>query len=132
MPWHGRRKSGCAKTSAGRQPARADEFLRAVAVRQNLVQQRRALDQAGFERAPFVRRHDERNRVELPGPFHAARVAIDIVGDALLMDKPLAGVPTLLEFCRAQALQRADQFRIVRARPAVSASNSSKAPGAAW
>ena len=50
MLWHGRKKSGCAKNQRGRQPARPDEFLRAVAVRENFVQQRRALDQSGFER----------------------------------------------------------------------------------
>ena len=86
-----------------RKPARADEFLRAVAVGENAVQQRRALDQAGFERAPFVRRDDERNRVELPRAFHAARVAINIVGDALFVDEPSAGVRAAIQFRRPEA-----------------------------
>jgi hypothetical protein len=74
-----------------RKPARPDEFLRAVAVGEDFVQQRGALDESRFERAPFVRRDDERNRVELPGRSDAARIAINIVGDALLVDQPAAG-----------------------------------------
>ena len=102
-----------------RKPARTDEFLRAVAVGENFVQQRGALDQTGFERAPFVRRDDERNRVELPRTFHAARVAIDVVGDALLVDEPLAGVRAPRQFRRAEFLQFAEQLRVVRKHFAV-------------
>ena len=119
MPWHGRKKSGCAENQRRRKPARADEFLRAVAVGENFVQQRRALDQAGFKRAPFVRRDDERNRVQLPRPFHAARIAIDVVGDALFVDEPLAGVRAALQFRRAEFLQCAEQFRVMRTHFAV-------------
>ena len=59
------------------------------------------------------------NRVELPGTFHAARIAIDIVGDALFVDEPLARVPAMLQFRRAEFLQRADQFRVMRTHRAV-------------
>ena len=128
MPWHGRRKSGCAKTSAGDSQRERISSCGAVAVGENLVQQRRALDQAGFERAPFVRRDDERNRVELPRTLHAARVAIDVVGDALFVDEPLAGVrsgaavpPRRIAPARRSASRNAGAAR--RRRP----SNSSNA-----
>ena len=102
-----------------RQPARTDEFLRAVTVGENPVQQGRALNQARLERAPFIRRDDKRDRVQLPRPLHAARIAVNIVGDALLMNEALAGFLPALEFRRAELLQRREQSGVMRTRLAV-------------
>ena len=67
-----------------KQAARADQILRAVAVGENFVQEPRALNQSRFQLAPFVRRNDERNRVQLPRTLHPARIAFDRTGvDAL-------------------------------------------------
>src|SRR6185503_3419261 len=80
----------------GRQATGADEFLRTVAVGEYAIDERRALDERRFERRPLVRFKYERHRVDLPGPLDAARVAIDVVGDALLMDETADGVGAAL------------------------------------
>ena len=103
------------------QPARTNEFLLAVAIRQDAIEQRRALDQPGFERPPLPGRDQKRQRVKFPGPLHSARVAINVVGDPLLAHEPLAGVPAAQAFRRAELFQRAHQFRKVRTQRAVRA-----------
>ena len=53
------------------------------------------------------------------GAFHAARVAIDVVCDALFVNESLAGVRAALQFRGAEFLQRADQFEKCGRRLAV-------------
>ena len=115
----GAQKIRLRKHQRRRKPAGADEFLRTVAVHENFVEQRRALNQSRFEFLPFFGRNDERNRVKLPRTLHTARITIDIVSDALLVDEALAGVRTSFQFCGAEFLQRADQLGKMWARLAI-------------
>ena len=115
----GAQKIRLAKNQRGRQAAGADQILRAVAVGENAVDEFGALDKAGFERAPFVRRDEQRHRVQFPRTFHAARVAIDIVGDALFLHEPPRIFPAAFQFARADLLQRTEKFRVMRTQRAV-------------
>ena len=91
------------------QPAGADQFLRPVAIREDPIDERGALNERCFERRPLLRRQHERHRVNLPGPLHAARVAIDVIRDALLTDEAADGVGAALQFGLAQPVEVANQ-----------------------
>ena len=102
------------KNHRGRKPTRTDQVLRAVAVHKDFVQQRRALDQSGFERAPFFRCDDKRNGIKLPRTFHPARIAIDIVSDALFVNESLTSFVAAQQLRWAELIQRCEQAGVVR------------------
>ena len=99
----------------GRQPARADEFLRPVAVGQDAIDQRRPLDEGGRQHLPFVRRDHERNQIDLPGPVQPAGVAVNVVGDPLLVDEATDRIGAALEFGRAELVEVAHQRTVAGA-----------------
>ena len=74
----------------------------------------------------------QRNGIQLPGPFDAPRIAIHVIGDALLLDQPVAGFPAAADFLGAQAFQLAGQLRVMGARPAVLGQEFIKCPGRRW
>src|SRR5665213_971754 len=91
------------KNQGGRQTARADQFARSVAVGQNSVDKRGALDQSRLQRAPLLRRDDERDGVHLPRLFHAACIgfSMNVISDTLLVEETTAGLAAASEFRRA-------------------------------
>src|SRR2546425_435232 len=99
----------------GRQPAGADEFLGAVTIGQDTIDERGALDERGFERPPLFRSEDKRYRVNLPGPLQAAGVTINVVGDALLVDETARGLGAALEFGGAKFVEVAQERAVVGA-----------------
>ena len=80
-----------------RQGAVLQDFLRPVEIGQQPVEQAGTLGQAGLDLAPFRRRHDRGQGIERPGPGQALRIAIDIIGDAVLADHPFRELPTRLD-----------------------------------
>ena len=98
----------------GRQPLRADQLLRAIGIGEDAVEERGALDEAGLQPPPFFRADDEGQRVELPRTFHAALIAIDVVGDAALVDEAARGLPASLDLAFAQLGKRFEQQPVVR------------------
>ena len=95
-PWHGRRKPGMREHELGRQQALAQQPLRAVEIGEDRVRAARARCASAARRSRATRRPrcSERDRVELPRPVHAARVAVDVVGDAVLADQPPRRAPS--------------------------------------
>ena len=115
-PWQGRRKPGCPKTSSRAARRRCvSSRLRPVQVGQDQVEQPGPLDQPGLDRRGVGRRDQERDRVELPGPVHALRVAVDVVGDAVLADQVLGLFPALAQLGQADRLDPPDERLPVRA-----------------
>ena len=49
----------------------------------------RALNDAGFDVAPLVRRNQQRNDIDLPGPIGPERIAVDVVRDPVLANAAL-------------------------------------------
>src|SRR5205814_1508848 len=93
------------KDERGRQSTGMDEFLRAVAIAEDAVDECGALDEGALERIPLVRGDDKRHRVNLPGPLHAARVPMNVVGDALLVGEAAGGLGAALEFREAELVE---------------------------
>ena len=117
--WRARAAAAEAR-SAGAAAARRD--------RQDQVEEPGPLDQPGFETAPLVGRHDERDHVELPRPVDALRVAVDVVGDAVLADGAARAVAARGELLRAQRLDARTNASQCGRSPPVPASISSKVP----
>ena len=86
--------------------AAAQQFLRAVEVGENPVQQARALDEAGFEFAPFRRRNQQRDGIQIPRAVHAQRIAVDVVGDAVFANSLPRGLPAAGQFFGAERRHR--------------------------
>ena len=72
----------------GRQPAAGDQPLVAVEVGQDVVEQLRALDQAGLDVFPILLGDDPRHGIELPRAVFAAGRAMDAVGHAVFAQQP--------------------------------------------
>ena len=77
-----------AERQLGRDVPFGEQALRAVEIRQQRIEQARALRDAGFDGLPFGGRQHERQRIERPGTIGALRVGVDVVGDAVLDDEP--------------------------------------------
>src|SRR5687768_15810062 len=84
------------------QPLGTNQFLRAVAVCENAIDQCRALNESAFQRRPFIRRDHEGQGIELPRTLRATRIAVNVVSDALLIDEPPRGIGATLQFFGAE------------------------------
>jgi hypothetical protein len=102
----------------GREALVAEQALRAVEVGKDQVQELGPLLEAGREPPPLGRRHEQRQRVELPRAVGAARVAVDVVRDAVVADQPAGALPALRRLRRAEVCEAAYERRPVRARRA--------------
>ena len=71
------------------------QLLRAVEVGQDGVEQTSALDQAGFQVAPFGGRDQEWDSVQTPGAIGAQRIAVDVVGNAVFTDSLAGDLPAV-------------------------------------
>ncbi len=106
--WQARQKAGLPKTSADGKISVQQQLLGAVKVGQNGVEQARALDQAGFEVAPFRGRDEQRDRIQAPRAIGAQRIAIDVVGDAVFPDSLAGDLPAMGQFLAAERGQGGD------------------------
>src|SRR6185503_9251715 len=57
----------------------------------------------------------ERDGIEHPRAIHAARIAVHVVGDAVLADEPAALLPALRDLDGAELLDAAPELLVVRA-----------------
>jgi hypothetical protein len=94
-------------------------LARSVQVGKDRVQQRRALLQGGFNSAPFAMVDDQRHRVQRPRAIGGRRIAIHIVGDAVVMEQPTAFLPATEQTIGADGRQRVDQRVPMRPNGAV-------------
>ena len=92
--------------------------MRAVKVRQDVVQQMRALYQARFKFAPFRRRNEERDGIQIPRAVHAERIAVDIVGNAIFPNSLAGDSPAAGKFFAAEPGHRTDEPVPMRAENA--------------
>ncbi len=89
----GAQKTFVAEDEFGRQKIVAQQLARPVEVGKNRVQQRRALLQCGFDSAPFAMVDDQRHRVQGPRAIGGRGVAINVVGDAVVMQQTTPLMP---------------------------------------
>ncbi len=99
----------------GKTPLR-HQVLRAVEIFEDEVQQLRALNDAGFEEAPFIGGDEKGNDVDLPRPVGSEGIAVDVVGDSVLANAALGAAPAAAQLFRADLLQGLHQVRPVRSR----------------
>ncbi len=103
-----------------RQQAAAQEKLRTVQVEEHEVEQPCPLGEAALEPFPLLCGNDERHHVELPRSIDALRIAVDVVGDAVLADRAPRVVPPRRELVGADGFDAAYEALAVlaqRARP---------------
>ena len=91
-----------AEYQGSRKIAVEKELLRTVKVGQDGVEQASALDEAGFEVAPFRWWDEERDRVQTPRAIRAQWISVNVVGNAVFPDPLASNLPTMGEFFAAQ------------------------------
>ncbi len=107
-------ESGVGEYQRGGKKAAAKQLLGAVKVRQDVVQQTRALYQARFDLIPFRRRNQERDGIQIPRAVHSERIAVDIVGDAVFPNSLPGDPPAADQFFAAERGHRPDESIPVR------------------
>src|SRR5437870_2371790 len=95
------------------------QLLRTINIGQDRFEQACPLDQAVVEPVAFLGREDERNRVELPGPSQAARIAEDVVRNAILTDEFSSVVPALSKLVQPKPFEMPEKLLPVIPRPSV-------------
>ena len=96
-----------------------DQALGAVEVGDDGVEEAGALGEGAFDPVPFGSAEDEGDGVEVPGAVHAGGVAVDVVGDAVVVDELFGGLPAALELCGAKVVEEVDEHLPVGADGAV-------------
>lgn len=82
--------------------ALADQILRAIAIVEDGVEEGGALGDGLIEKLPLVFGEDEGKRIEGPEALGPAGIAVDVVGDSVVADDLLGGVPAALELGLAE------------------------------
>ena len=110
------KERGVCVEKRGRKVALRHEVLRSVEILEAQTQQLGALNDAGFDEAPIVRRNQQRNDVDLPRSICAERITVDVVGDSVLANAALGTAPASSQFFGADLPERLHQVRPVRSR----------------
>src|SRR5271170_7264056 len=90
---HGPQESWVGIEELGRKVSIREEALRAVKILEYEAQQAGALNDAGFDQAPLVGRNQKRDSIDFPGPICSERIAVDVVGDAVLANAAFGTTP---------------------------------------
>ena len=85
----GAQKAAVPEDQRWRDQAVAQQVLVAVNIGKDAVENIRALGDALFDLAPFVRRDQHRQHVQIPGALLALRVGVNVVGHAVFADLPV-------------------------------------------
>jgi hypothetical protein len=108
-------EGGIGKSQRGRQVILTQQTLAIVKVGQDQAEQMRALNEACLDALPFLGRDQEGQGIELPGALETLGITIDIVGDAVLKEKPLRRFGSRLQFTASQAPEGVNQWKPMRA-----------------
>ncbi len=100
----------------GRQDPAAQRCLRAVQVREQSVEEPRALNQARLDRDGVVRRDQKRDRVEFPRALHPARVTVNVISNAVLPDQVLGFLPAPFQLGQSDRIHLLEKRMPMRAQ----------------
>ncbi len=114
----GPQEAGIGKHELRRNQAGLEKLLRTVEVGENGFEQARALDEAGLQCIAFFRLNEHRERIELPGTIEAARIAVDVVGNAVFANQILGFLPAVAKLLVAQILEGRGERLPVLTQPA--------------
>ena len=103
-------KAGIGPQQFRRKHAAQNRIRRAIQVRQQAVQQPRALDQSFADAVPLRGRNQQGNKIQAPGPVQAVRIAVDVVRDAVLVDQPPRLFASLAELAGLQLIEQGNKF----------------------
>ena len=85
---HAAQVAGMAQHQGRWQQRLLEQALLAIGVRQDAVEQARALRHAALDATPFLRTNDVRQHLQRPGSAGPALGLVDVVGDAVFADLP--------------------------------------------
>ena len=112
--YQGPKKRRVGVEKRGRKVATCHQGLRPVEILEDQTQQLGALNDAGFDVAPFVRRNQHRNDIDFPRPICPERIAVDVVCDAVLANAAFGTAPALSQLLGADCPKRLHQVCPVR------------------
>ena len=103
----GQRMAGTQETRVAinqcrRQQSAADQFARAIDVAQQQVEDFGALGKTGLYASPFLAGDQQRDGIQNPGALAARRIAVYVVGDAVVAQQTPGLVAPLSEFVLPQ------------------------------
>ena len=110
----GTEKSGIRPKQFRGKQAAEDSFRGAVQIGQQAVQQPRALNQSFTNNVPLLGGNQQGNEIEAPRPVEPVRIAVDIVGDAVLVNQASGKLAPLAEFLGLEFIEHRDKFLPVR------------------
>jgi len=116
---NGAQKAGMSEDEFGRDESVAEKFLRAVDIGEEDIEEAGALGEAGFETGPFDGIEEEGDGVKVPGAVHAGGIAVDVIGDTVVVNELARGFPAALEFLRAEVVEEIEEHQPVRPDGAV-------------
>ena len=110
---------GVAEDQLRRNAAVGDQFLRAIEIGQQRIEQVGPLQHARFDLPPLRPRNEEGQRIEHPGSITSLRIGINVVGHAVLDDQPARQLDATPGDIAALGQQARDQRVPVLARLAL-------------
>ncbi len=102
-----------------RQQPLGEQFLLAVEIGQDGVEQPGTLGNGGGNPGPFVVRNDQRQRVERPRTIGPLGIGIDVVGDAVFLDPAVYELEPLTHLLRRHRIEVVVELPPVRPHHAV-------------
>ena len=107
-------KAGIGPQQFRRKHAAKNRIRRAIQVRQQTVQQPRALDQPFADAVPMGAGDEQGNEIQAPGPVQAVRIAVDVVRDAILVNQAPRQIAPVAELAGLQFIEQRNKFPPVR------------------
>ena len=104
-----------------RDDAVLDDFLLVINVLEEQVERRDALGQSALNVLPLAGGNDARHEVDGEDALRAARVAIDVEGDALTEEGEVHGMPPAIEFVALKLVEESVEFAVMRQHLATAA-----------
>ncbi len=114
------------------QQAFCQHTLLAVQIRQQGIQQTRALRHRHRHALPFVLRQDQRQRVQRPRSIRTIGVGIDVVGNAVLLDASIHKLKATAHLFGRDRIQMAEELSPMRAHRPIGGQHFVVASRAAW
>src|ERR1700722_5548125 len=71
---------------------------RTIQIRQQTVQEPRALNQSFADAVPVSTGNQQGNKIQVPGPVEAVRIAVDVMGHAIRVNQATSQIAPVAEF----------------------------------
>ena len=108
------KESGMCIDQFRRKETFVEETLWPIDVGNDEIEEFGTLGEGGLDARPLVGAEKNGDSIEIPRAVHAGRIAVDVVGDAIVVDQLLGGFPAAAKFGGAEVVEQIDEHIPVR------------------